>query len=194
MKEKDPRIDRFLERTKKWRKEMEKLRWIALDCGLDEELKWGKPCYTFEQANVAILQGFKERCAFMFFKGTLLKDPEGLLERPGANSHVARRMVFSSVGDVVEMEHRLRAFIADAIEIEKAGLKVEVKRSTAPLPEELEEMFEEVPGLKKAFAALTPGRQRAYILHFCGAKQSKTRRSRIEKCVPRILDGKGLRD
>lgn len=194
MKEKNPKIDRFLERAKQWREEMEKLRWIALDCGLGEELKWGKPCYTFKQGNVAIIQGFKEQCAFMFFKGALLQDAEGLLERPGANSHVARRMVFSSVGDVVEMEGRLRAFIADAIEIEKAGLEVEVKRSPEPLPDELEEMFGDVPGLKKTFGALTPGRQRAYILHFSGAKQSKTRRSRIEKCVPRILDGRGLRD
>lgn len=143
---------------------------------------------------MAIIQGFKEQCAFMFFKGALLKDPEALLERPGANSRVARRMVFSSVGEVVEMEDRLRAFIADAIEIEKAGLKVEAKKGPEPLPDELEDMFGDVPGLKKAFEALTPGRQRAYILHFSGAKQSKTRRSRIEKCVPRILAGKGLRD
>ena len=173
---------------------MEKLRGIALDCGLREELKWGKPCYTFEQNNVAILQPFKDRCALMFFKGALLKDPAGLLERPGANSHVARRMVFSNVGDVVEMEGRIRAFIADAIEIERAGLKVEVKAGPEPRPDELEEMFGEVPGLKKAFDALTRGRQRAYILHFSGAKQSGTRRTRIEKCVPRILDGRGLRD
>jgi uncharacterized protein YdeI (YjbR/CyaY-like superfamily) len=143
---------------------------------------------------VAIIQGFKEQCAFMFFKGALLQDPEGLLERPGANSHAARRMVFSRDGEVAGMEDRLRAFIAGAIEIEKAGLKVEEKRGSELLPEELEEMFGEVPGLKDAFRALTPGRQRAYILHFSGAKQTRTRRSRIEKCVPRILAGRGLRD
>jgi uncharacterized protein YdeI (YjbR/CyaY-like superfamily) len=183
-----------LESAKKWREEMEKLRWIARDCGLGEELKWGKPCYTFKRSNVAIIQGFKEQCAFMFFKGALLKDPEGLLERAGQNSHVARRMVFSSVAEVVEMEGRLRSFIAVAIEAEKAGLKVEVKKNPEPLPDELKAMFREVSGLKKAFGTLTPGRQRAYILHFSSAKQSKTRRSRIEKCVPRILDGRGLSD
>lgn len=193
-REMNPKVDAFLESAEKWREEMETLRGIALDCGLSEELKWGQPCYTFGQSNVAVLQAFKQQCALMFFKGALLKDPDGLLERPGRNSHVARRMVFSSNREVVEMEGRLRAFIADAIEIEKAGLKVAVQRGPEPVPAELEEMFGEVSGLKKAFGALTPGRQRAYILHFSGAKQSKTRRSRIEKCVPRILDGRGLRD
>ena len=190
----NPKIDRFLDRAKKWREEMEKLRRIALECGLREELKWGKPCYTFEQGNVAIIQAFKEQCAFMFFKGSLLKDPDGLLERPGKNSHVARRMVFTNVGEVVEMEGPLRGFIAEAIELEKAGLKVEVKKSPEPIPDELDAMFGEVSGLERAFGALTPGRQRAYILHFSSAKQSRTRKSRIEKCVPRILDGRGLND
>ena len=194
MKNTNPKVDAYLERAKRWRDETEKLRSIALDCGLGEELKWGKPCYTFEQSNVAIIQGFKERCALMFFKGALLKDPQGLLEKPGASSHVARRMVFSSVAEVVEKERRLRAFIAEAIGVERAGLKVDVKKNREPLPVELEEMFEDVSGLNEAFRALTPGRQRAYVLHFSGAKQSKTRRSRIEKCVPRILDGRGLHD
>lgn len=194
MVERNPAIDRFLEGAEKWREAMEELRRIALDCGLGEEQKWGKPCYTFDGANVAITQPFKERCAFMFFKGSLLKDPDGLLERPGPNSRAARRMMFSEAGEVVETEGRLRAFIADAIEIEKAGLKVKERKEPESLPEELEKMFEEVPGLENAFGALTPGRQRAYIFHFSGAKQSKTRRSRIEKCVPGILDGKWLRD
>ena len=188
------RVDAWLQNAEKWRGEMQALRRIALDCGLEEELKWGKPCFTFAGGNVAILQGFKERCALMFFQGALLDDPDGLLERPGANSHIARRMTFSSVGEVVENEDRIRGFLAAAIEAEKAGLKVEVASRPEPLPAELEEMFGEVAGLEKAFAALTPGRRRAYVLHFSGAKQSKTRRSRIEKCVPRILEGKGLRD
>jgi uncharacterized protein YdeI (YjbR/CyaY-like superfamily) len=190
----NPKVDKFIAASKKWREPMEQLRSIALDCGLGEELKWGKPCYTFDQGNVAILQGFKEQCALMFFKGSLLKDPDGLLERPGENSHIARRMMFSSVDDVTAMEGPLRAFIAQAIAVEEAGLKVEAKKSPEPRPEELEEMFGEIPGLEKAFKALTPGRQRAYILHFSNAKQSRTRRSRVEKCVPRILDGKGLND
>jgi uncharacterized protein YdeI (YjbR/CyaY-like superfamily) len=188
------KVDAFLARATQWRDEMEKLRSIALDCGLGEELKWGKPCYTFDGANVAIVQPFKERCALMFFKGALLKDPDGLLERPGKNSHAARRMMFADIDEVIEMEDRLRAFVAQAIEAEKAGLEVEAKKSPEPIPDELVEMFAEVSGLKEAFEALTPGRRRAYILHFSGAKQSKTRRSRIEKCVPRILSGKGLRD
>lgn len=188
------KVDEFLAGTSRWRDEMEGLRLIALDCGLGEELKWGKPCYTFGGANVAIIQGFKSKCALMFFKGALLADPDGLLQRPGENSHVARRMEFASVDEVVEMEGRLRSFIAQAIEVEKAGLKVAVKQNPEPLPDELVEMFGEVSGLENAFRALTPGRQRAYILHFSGAKQSKTRRSRIEKCVPRIRDGRGLND
>ncbi len=188
------RVGAYLANAGQWREEMRMLRRIALDCGLDEELKWGKPCYTLGKHNVVILQGFKDRCAIMFFKGALLKDPKGLLEKPGANSHVARRMVFSSLSDVVEREGRLRAFIKEAIRIEKAGLKVEAKAGVEPLPDELKEAFREVPGLKKAFGRLTPGRQRGYILHFADAKQSRTRRSRIQKCVPRILDGVGLRD
>ena len=194
MTETNRQVDAFLESAEDWREEMEKLRWIALDCGLGEELKWRLPCYTYEQSNVAIIQNFKEQCALMFFKGTLLKDPEGLLEKPGENSHVARRMVFTSADEVDDMEDRLRDFIAQAIDIEKEGLEVEVDRRPEPLPRELEEMFEEIPGLKEAFEELTPGRQRGYILHFSGAKQSKTRRSRIEKYVPKILDGKGRRD
>ncbi|MHA3774945.1 YdeI/OmpD-associated family protein [Verrucomicrobiota bacterium sgz303538] len=190
----NPQVDPFFTSAKKWREEMEGLRRIALNAGLAEELKWGKPCYLYNENNVAIIQGFKERCALMFFKGALLKDPGELLEAPGEHSNAARRMMFSSVGEVTDMEARLRDFIAQAIEIEKAGLKVEVPQKREPIPDELKTMFEEVSGLKKAFEALTPGRQRAYVLHFSGAKQSTTRRSRIEKCVPGILDGKGLTD
>lgn len=190
----NPKIDAFLGRATRWREEMERLRAVALDCGLSEELKWGKPCYTVNQGNVAIIQPFKEQCAFMFFKGALLNDPEGLLERPGRNSQIARRVMFSSVDQVARMEPRLRAFIVEAIKVENAGLKVQGKKGPEPIPDELGEMFERVSGLKEAFEALTPGRKRAYILHFSSAKQSKTRMSRIEKCVPRILDGRGLND
>jgi len=189
-----PKIDAFMKKATRWRKEMEALRAIALDCGLSEELKWGKPCYSVAQGNVAIIQPFKERCALMFFKGALLNDPKGLLESPGPNSHSARRAMFSSVDEVARMEPRLRAFIAEAIEVENAGRKVKGEKKPEAIPDELSAAFKRVRGLKKAFEALTPGRQRAYILHFSGATQSKTRASRIEKCAPRILDGKGLND
>lgn len=187
-------VDAFLKNAKKWREEMEALRFIALDCGLNEELKWGKPCYSFEKGNVAIIQPFKDRCAFMFFKGALLSDPDDLLERPGPNSHSARRMMFSTVEEVARIEPRLRAFIAEAIEVENAGLKVQARNESEPIPDELVEMYGKVSGLKEAFEALTPGRQRGYILHFASARQAVTRTSRIEKCVPRILEGKGLHD
>lgn len=188
------KVDAFLKDAGQWREEMEALRSIALDGGLKEELKWGKPCYSFNKGNVAIIQPFKERCAFMFFKGALLNDPDGLLETPGPNSHAARRMMFSSVEEVVRASSRLGAFIAEAIGAEKAGLKVQGRKGPLPIPDELVEMYNKVSGLEKAFGALSPGRQRAYILYFAGAKQAATRTSRIEKCVPRILKGRGLRD
>lgn len=190
----NPKVDAFLKRATKWRQEITRLRAIALDCGLDEELKWGKPCYSAHQGNVAIIQPFKERCGFMFFKGALLTDPQRLLERPGENSQAARRLMFTNVEEVARMEPQLRAFIAEAIKIEQAGLKVEGKKEPEPMPDELREMFARAPGLREAFEALTPGRKRAYLLHFASAKQSKTRTSRIEKSVPRILDGRGLND
>lgn len=188
------KVEAFLKDAKKWREEMKALRSIALDCGLSEELKWNKPCYSFRKGNVAIIQPFKDRCAFMFFKGALLSDPDGLLERPGRNSHAARRMMFSNAEEVVRMGPRLREFIAGAIEVEKAGLRVPERKEPAPIPEELVAMYEKVPGLEEAFGALTPGRQRGYLLHFSSAKQARTRTSRIEKCVPQILEGKGLHD
>lgn len=188
------KVDAFLRDAKKWREEMTALRAIALDCGLDEELKWGKPCYTANQANVAIVQPFQKQCAFMFFKGALLSDPEGLLESPGPNSQAARRMMFSSVDQVARMEPQLRALIVEAMKVENEGLKVPGRKSPEPIPDELSELFQRVSGLKAAFEALTPGRQRAYILHFTSAKHAKTRISRIEKCAPRILEGKGMND
>lgn len=187
-------IDAFLKDAQKWREEMEALRSIALDCGLSEELKWAKPCFSFRMHNVAIIQPFRDRCAFMFFKGALLNDPDGLLERPGPNSHAARRMMFSTAEEVVRMEPRLRTLIAEAVEVENAGLKVPEKTDVAPIPDELVKMYEKVSGLQEAFRALTPGRQSGYILHFTNAKQAKTRMSRIEECVPRILEGRGLSD
>jgi uncharacterized protein YdeI (YjbR/CyaY-like superfamily) len=149
---------------------------------------------SFKKGNVAIIQPFKDRCALMFFKGALLNDPDGVLEKPGQDSHAARRMMFSTVEEVVRMGPRLRVFIAEAIEVESAGLKVPGRKESAPIPDELVEMYGKVSGLEEAFGALTPGRQRAYILHFTNAKQAKTRTSRIEKCVQRILEGKGLND
>ncbi len=190
----DPNVDAFLERAPRWRSEMEQLRAIALDCGLDELLRWGKPCYAYRGSNVAIIQPFKRHCAFMFFKGALLTDPDKLLERPGKNSHAARRLMIENMADLAAAEGPLRAFIAEAIACEKAGKTVAPKNRSEEIPDELSEAFEEVPGAEAAFKALTPGRQRAYILHFSGAKQAKTRRSRIEKLLPKILDGKGLRD
>jgi uncharacterized protein YdeI (YjbR/CyaY-like superfamily) len=154
----NPSVDAFLTKAGQWRGAMERLRRIALGCGLGEELKWRQPCYTVRGRNVAMLQGFSDRCVLMFFKGALLRDPGSLLERPGPNSHAARRMVFSSAAEVAGREDEIRAFLAEAIEIEKAGRKVEVRRGPEPLPDELEEMFGEVPGLEKAFGALTPGR------------------------------------
>jgi uncharacterized protein YdeI (YjbR/CyaY-like superfamily) len=182
-------------RKSPWREELEKLRAILLDSPLTEELKWGKPCYTFQESNVVILQGFKETCALLFAKGALLKDPKRILEKPGENTQAARRIPFTSVRDIDKMKPVLKAYIKEAIEVEKAGLEVEYK-STEDfiLPKELQNKLDENLALKIAFNALTPGRQRAYLLYFSAAKQSKTRESRIEKCVPKILHGKGLND
>lgn len=188
------KVDRYLSKAEKWQEEMEQLRTICLDCGLTEALKWGKPCYTFQESNIAIIQPFKESCALMFFKGVLLEDPNDILEKPGENSRIARRIPFTSVQEIVEMEPILKSYIDEAIEAEKAGLEVDVEEKTEPIPEELQKKLDENPDLKTAFEALTPGRQRGYILHFSGAKQSKTRERRVEKCIPKILNGKGLHE
>jgi len=190
----NPKVDKYLSRAKTWQEEFEKLRMIILDCGLTEELKWGKPCYTFQKSNIVIIQGFKEFCALLFCKGALLNDPNGILKKPGENTQAARRIPFTSVREIVEMEPILKAYIYEAIEVEKAGLKVNFKKNPEPIPEELQKKLDEIPSLKTAFAALTPGRQRGYILYFSGAKQSKTREARVEKCMPQILNGKGLND
>ncbi len=188
----NPKVDGYLRKAKKWQKEMEQLRRISLACGLTEELKWGKPCYTFQNSNIVILQGFKEFCALLFCKGALLKDPNGILKKFGWQA--ARRVPFTNVREIVEMQLILKAYIREAIEAEKAGLKVTFKKNPEPIPEELQNKLDEMPALKAAFEALTPGRQRGYILYFSGAKQSKTRESRVEKCMPQILKGKGLND
>ncbi|MCE5172516.1 YdeI family protein [Paenibacillus profundus] len=191
----NPKVDIFLSKTNKWQEETEKLRSIILDCQLTEELKWGKPCYTFEGSNIVIIQGFKEFCALMFFKGVLLHDPNGILVQIGENTQAGRQIRFTNVQEIVEMDTILKAYIHEAIEVEKAGLKVDFKKSTdLILPEEFQNKLDENPALKTAFEALTPGRQRAYVMHFSAPKQSKTRESRVEKCVQQILNGKGLND
>jgi len=186
----NPKVDQYLRRAKKWQKEMEKLRRISLACGLTEELKWGKPCYTFQKSNIVIIQGFKEFCALLFCKGALLNDPTGILKKFGWQA--ARRIPFTNVREIVEMEPILKAYIHEAKE--KAGLKVNLKKNPEPIPEELQNKLAEIPALKAAFDALTPGRQRAYILYFSSPKQSKTRESRVEKWMQQILNGKGLND
>src|ERR1700730_18811774 len=192
MNKTNPKVDGYLRKAKKWQKEMEKLRRISLDCGLTEEVKWGKPCYTFQKSNIVIIQGFKEFCDLLFCKGALLKDPNGILKKFGWQA--ARRIPLTNVREIVEIEPSLKAYIREAIEAEKAGLKVTLKKNPEPIPEELQNKLDEIPALKAAFDALTPGRQRGYILYFSGAKQSTTRESRVEKCMPQILNGKGLND
>ena len=194
MSQTNPKVDAYIARAKQWQPEFQKLRKLALSCGLAEDLKWGKPCYTFEESNIAIVQGFKESIALMFFKGSLMKDPDGVMEKPGPNSHAASRIPFTSVKQITEMTPLLKAYIAEAVALEKAGAKVGARTNSEPVPEELQAKLDETAAFAEAFHALTPGRQRAYILHFSGAKQSSTRVSRIEKCVPRILAGKGLND
>jgi uncharacterized protein YdeI (YjbR/CyaY-like superfamily) len=190
----NPKVDVYLSRSKKWQEEFEKLRMIILDCQLTEELKWGKPCYTFQESNIVIIQGFKEFCALLFCKGALLNDANGILEKPGENTQAARRVPFTNVREIVEMESVLKAYIHEAIEAEKAGLKVDFEKNPEPIPEEFQNKLAEIPALKAAFDALTPGRQRGYILYFSAPKQSKTRESRVEKRMQQILDGKGLND
>lgn len=191
----NPKVDEFLSKAAKWKEEFEKLRNIVLDCELTEEFKWMHPCYTFNNKNIVLIHGFKEYCALLFHKGALLKDPHGILIQQTENVQAARQIRFTNVQEIAEMEAVLKAYIHEAIEVEKAYLEVDFKKNTEyKIPEELQNKFAEIPGLKAAFEALTPGRQRAYILYFSQAKQSKTRESRVEKCVQKILDGKGLKD
>lgn len=191
----NPKVDFYFEKNTKWQKEIEQLRKIVLDCGLNEELKWGCPCYTFEKKNIVLIHVFKEYCALLFFKGSLLKDPENILIQQTENVQAARQARFTSVKEITKAEKSLRACIYEAIEVEKAGLKVPLKKTKEfEMPEEFEEELQQNPELNRAFKALTPGRQRGYLLYFSAPKQSKTRMSRIEKYTPVILDGRGLND
>lgn len=191
----NPKIDEYINESKNWRDEFIKLRMTVLDCDLNEELKWGVPCYTFQNKNIVLIHGFKEYCALLFFKGALLKDAEGILIKQTENVQAGRQIRFTDVRGIVEMETVLKDYVHEAIEIEKAGLKVNLKKTAEfKIPEEFQRKLNEIPALKTAFDALTPGRQRAYILHFSAPKQSKTQESRIEKCMRQILDGKGLDD
>ena len=191
----NPKVDFFFRKAEKWQEEFEKLRTIVLDCGLTEELKWGVPCYTFENSNIVLIHGFKEYCALLFHKGVLLKDPIGILIQQTENVQAARQIRFTNVEEIDEMEHILKAYIQEAIEVEKAGLEVDFKKTAEfNMPEEFQVKLDENPALKTAFEALTPGRQRGYLLYFSAAKQSKTRESRIEKYMQQILNGKGLND
>jgi uncharacterized protein YdeI (YjbR/CyaY-like superfamily) len=187
----NPKLDTYFSEATKWYGELNKLRTIVLDCGLTEDMKWRQPCYIFNDGVVLLISPFKEYCALAFFKGALLKDPNGILVAPGENSQSMRQMRFTNVEQIAELEPVAKSYINEAIAIEKAGLKIE-KKSTHAVPEEFQKKLDEAPELKAAFEALTPGRQRAYLMHFSQPKQSKTREARIEKCLPQILDGKGL--
>lgn len=191
----NPRVDAVFAKAKKWRDEMLALRTIVLDCGLAEELKWYQACYTFEGNNVVIISAFKEYCALNFFKGALLQDPAGILVAPTENTQSGRQMRFTSVNQVVEMEPAIKAFLRQAIEVEKAGLQVDFKKTSEyPVPQELQQILDHDPAFKAAFDALTPGRQRGYLLYFAAPKGSETRTSRVEKHRERIFAGKGLND
>jgi uncharacterized protein YdeI (YjbR/CyaY-like superfamily) len=181
-------------KVNKWREELAKLRTTVLECGLNEELKWGVPCYTFQKSNVVLLSAFNEYCALSFFKGALLYDSENVLSKPGENTQAARQVRFTGVREIDELEPILKAYIYQALEVEKAGLQVDFKRNPEPVPEEFQNKLDENPALKTAFEALTPGRRRAYILYFSQPKQSRTRESRVERWTPQILIGKGLNE
>ena len=191
----NPKVDALLRKARTWQEEFEKLRMIILDCGLTEELKWGAPCYTFEKRNIVLIHGFKEYCALLFFKGALLKDAKRILITQTDNVQAARQIRFTNAREIVKMKPILKAYIYEAIEVEKAGLKVSFKKTSEfKVPEEFQNKLDEIPALKTAFDALTPGRQRAYILYFSAPKQSRTRKSRVEKYMQQILTGKGLND
>ena len=191
----NPKVDFYFNKAKKWQEEFEKLRMIILDCGLTEELKWGCPCYTFQKDNIVLIHVFKEYCALLFFKGALLNDAKGILIQQTKNVQAARQVRFTNVREIVKMKPILKAYIYEAIEVEKAGLKVKYKKTSEfKIPEEFKRKLDKTPALKTAFYTLTPGRQRGYILYFSQPKQSKTRESRVEKYTKQILNGKGLDD
>ena len=191
----NPRVDFYFDKAVNWKKEVNLLRKILLDCGLNEELKWGCPCYTFQEKNIVLIHVFKEYCALLFFKGALLKDGKKILVQQTKNVQAARQLRFTGLPEIVKLTRDLKAYIYEALEVEKAGLKVALKKSTEfSIPEEFQTVLKKTPALKKAFEALTPGRQRGYLLYFSAPKQSKTREARIKKYMPLILNGKGLND
>lgn len=191
----NPKVDEFIDESKKWAEEFRRLRTILLDCQLGEEFKWGKPCYTLQGNNIVLIHGFKEYCALLFFKGALMKDPNGILVQQTENVQAGRQIRFTNLQEIIDKENQIKAYVNEAIEIEKAGLEVEFKKHTEyTIPQELQNKLDENPAFKASFESLTPGRQRAYILYFSEPKQSKTRESRVEKCIQQILEGKGLNE
>jgi uncharacterized protein YdeI (YjbR/CyaY-like superfamily) len=195
MDNRNEKVDFYFTKAKQWQDEIKKLRTIALNCGLTEDVKWGCPCYTFQKSNIVLIHVFKDYCAVLFFKGALLKDAQNILIQQTENVQAARQIRFTSSKQITTMEATIKAYIFEAIEIEKAGLKVVLKKPTEfKMADEFKNQLDKKPALKTAFEALTPGRQRAYLLHFSAPKQSKTRESRVEKCMPDILNGKGLND
>jgi len=190
-----PKVNEYVSKIGKWQEEVKKLRMIILDCNLTEDFKWGSPCYTYEKRNIVLIHVFKEYCALLLFKGVLLHDTDKILIQQTKNVQAARQIRFTDIREIAEMELILKAYIHEAVEVEKAGLKVNLLRSTELIyPEEFQRIMDENSALKTAFHALTPGRQRAYNLYFSAPKQSKTRVSRIEKCLPQILKGRGLNE
>ena len=191
----NPKVDQYITRIKSWQKETETLRMILLSCGLTEDIKWGKPCYSVNGTNLFVIQGFKEYFALLFFKGILLKDPDNILVKTGENTRVGRQARFKNVQEIIELEPTLKKYIHQAIELEKAGIKVDPKQDAELIfPEEFQARLDEDPNLQTAFSKLTPGRQKQYNMHFSAPKQSQTRQSRVEKAIPKILQGKGLND
>ena len=191
----NPKVDFYFNKAEKWQEEIRRLRTIVLNCGLNEELKWGCPCYTSEKTNIVLIHVFKEYCALLFFKGSLLDDAESVLVQQTKNVQVARQMRFTSVREIVQMKSIIKAYIFEAIEVEQSGMKPKLKKTTEyNIPEEFKKKLDKTPALKTAFKALTPGRQRGYLLYFSAPKQSKTRASRVEKSMKQILNGKGLND
>ncbi|GAA4165996.1 YdeI family protein [Chryseobacterium ginsenosidimutans] len=191
----NPKVDFFFDKAKQWQKEFEKLRAIALDTGLEEDLKWGCPCYTYHEKNIFLIHGFKEYCALLFFKGALLNDTDNILIQQTENVQAARQIRFTSLQQIIDLEKVIKTYIYEAVEVERSGVKVEMKKTKEfEIPEEFQKKLDENSELKKSFEALTQGRQRAYLLYFSSAKQSKTRESRIKKYIPEILKGKGIND
>jgi uncharacterized protein YdeI (YjbR/CyaY-like superfamily) len=191
----NPKVDFYFDKNEKWQEEIRQLRAIALDCGLNEELKWGCPCYTLDKSNIVLIHVFKEYCAYLFFKGALLGDPNGILIQQTENVQVPRQIRFTNVREITKMKAILKSYIHEAIEVERAGLKITLKKTSEyKVPEEFQHKLDNTPSLKKAFEALTPGRQKGYLYYFSQPKLSKTREARVEKSIPQILDGKGVDD